>query len=937
MPDVRILDALTGEPVTVDDAEASAGLAQGRYRAGGPVAVRLRSGQVADFDDSDAAARFLATSPDAVGIDTPEHERERALQREFGDSPIRAGVEGAARGATLGLSDVAARAIGGEDVAAGMREREQRNEGAAMLGEVAGSVAPLLIPGAQAGAAARGAGVAGRILRGATAPVRGLARVAEGAGAAVARGVAGAEAGTARRILARGVGTAVEGGIEGAAASLARPLITEQALGYEPDLSADAIAMRVGMGTVLGAGLGGVLGVGMAGIGEGLGGAARMAGSLADRASLIRRGWSDTVGTELRPEVASAVGMLTEAAERATPAQRVELQVALQAGDMNAPIVQRMMAATPDGARVREIVTSGRAREEATRALRGVVDEVLGAEQQVAEYARGSLRRDAVRRRVTADNFAEQAAYAQQVLTNAQQLASRLQSGDGGIFQAGGIARGRDLGRYLAQIGETVDFAIERGGIEGAADLAITLDALKRRIGGFQRDIRKTDQEGARALQAAYMDMIAPLEDARLWGEGFATMQREFNAGWTNMLARLNQFEGRFATEGGRMASDPWRNEVIADPAKIQAFLDSAGTARNDLNDEVFDEVLAAMADFNRRVADFGDVPAELAARARATPQAVERARALVRSAREDAAIGNQWREYIALQGGARGITGVIGGFIDGGAAGAMAGAFGPTQTARALSWVQQAARRTDERLTTGVRRFLRQGGEVARDVGARGRRGAVMGSVKAYTERTRRLEEERAGLQERLAERTRALADAPRVQQALQGRAVAAVGFLEARRPAGRALAGDLLAGRTPRPPSRPEMARFLRYARAVDDPESILRDFEQGRVTREGVEVLREVYPALYQQLVRTVMRELQAQKAPPPYQARIQLGALLGVATDPSLTPEFLATVQATHAAAEAAQPQESSAAQGQAPDLAGAAASQMDSLVARRGTA
>jgi len=177
-------------------------------------------------------------------------------------------------------------------------------------------------------------------------------------------------------------------------------------------------------------------------------------------------------------------------------------------------------------------------------------------------------------------------------------------------------------------------------------------------------------------------------------------------------------------------------------------------------------------------------------------------------------------------------------------------------------------------------------------------------------------------------------MSNAPRTQQALQTRASQAVAFLQRVRPQGRTLQGELLAGKRERLPSGPEMERFMRYARAVDDPETVLADLEAGRLSREGVEVLRQVYPALYQRLVTRTMEALQDLDTQPPYQERLQLGMLLGVPTDPSLTPAFLATIQQTHAIASAQQPQQHRAAVTRTPDIAGSFASDTDRLVARR---
>jgi hypothetical protein len=75
-------------------------------------------------------------------------------------------------------------------------------------------------------------------------------------------------------------------------------------------------------------------------------------------------------------------------------------------------------------------------------------------------------------------------------------------------------------------------------------------------------------------------------------------------------------------------------------------------------------------------------------------------------------------------------------------------------------------------------------------------------------------------------------------------------------------------------------EQARFLRYAKAVDDPLSVLGDLEKGRLSREGVEALKSVYPGLYGELQGHVIAGLAERKQPLTYQQETALSVLLGV---------------------------------------------------------
>lgn len=94
---------------------------------------------------------------------------------------------------------------------------------------------------------------------------------------------------------------------------------------------------------------------------------------------------------------------------------------------------------------------------------------------------------------------------------------------------------------------------------------------------------------------------------------------------------------------------------------------------------------------------------------------------------------------------------------------------------------------------------------------------------------------------------------------------------------------------------PSLEAQRRFLEYARAVQDPLSVLDDLKRGRLPRAGLEVLREVYPELHGQ-VKAAAAELLAEQAERlgPEEAR-RIAAVLGVPAGPTDTPGYLLAVQ------------------------------------------
>lgn len=153
----RILDTLTGQVADVPDDVAALQVAKSdRYQdvTAGRVQVRTGQGERGDIalDDLPRARQWGYEPLNGAALE------EERLQRLYGDAPVRAGAEGLARGASIGLSDQLFVSTGLATPEA-LRERADRHEVISGATEIAGTVLPALLPGGQytlAGAAARG-------------------------------------------------------------------------------------------------------------------------------------------------------------------------------------------------------------------------------------------------------------------------------------------------------------------------------------------------------------------------------------------------------------------------------------------------------------------------------------------------------------------------------------------------------------------------------------------------------------------------------------------------------------------------------------------------------------------------------------------------------------------------------------------------------------
>ena len=279
-----------GNPIDVPEAEAAQRLfsKQAFLPKGAPVPVRLENGTVATVPVESLRQALTQRAQ----IISPEEHAQAVQQAHYGDTvhALETAGIGAVEGATLGLSSVGIRALGGPEAAATVKAMNTVNPKARVAGNVLGMTGAALLTGGESavgelgeGAVAKGAGelaaeAAPRAL-GATetasagrgvlrqgldvlgSPTRALGAVGE----AVERGVgklmpweahslAGKLTQAAIKTGARG---AAEGGLMGAG-----DWVSEEALDPNPELSGQRLLASVGHGALLGGLGGGALGVG---------------------------------------------------------------------------------------------------------------------------------------------------------------------------------------------------------------------------------------------------------------------------------------------------------------------------------------------------------------------------------------------------------------------------------------------------------------------------------------------------------------------------------------------------------------------------------------------------------------------------------------------------------------------------------------------------
>lgn len=284
----RVRNKRTGAITEVSDAQLGEIVAAGESDIATDARVPIvdRDGNIATVPQQHLGAMLESgTARLASSAEVNEAQRQ-AEYGTVGQQALTAG-EGLARGVTIGLSDVAAEALGADTEA--MRNRRDVNPILAGGTEVVGAVAPLFFSGgtsatvqgaglagraglaARAGQAVRAAGVAPRAIAGAGEAVTAATRAALGEGALA-------------RAAATGAGGAVEGALYGVGQSL-----SGAALG-DHELTAERLFADAGSGALFGGVAGGALSLAGSGVARVAESAQSVFGSALNRATADRIG-----------------------------------------------------------------------------------------------------------------------------------------------------------------------------------------------------------------------------------------------------------------------------------------------------------------------------------------------------------------------------------------------------------------------------------------------------------------------------------------------------------------------------------------------------------------------------------------------------------------------------------------------------------------------
>jgi hypothetical protein len=863
------------------------------------VAVRLPDGTAGTVPASQVSQLPEGSKPMSAA-EVAAEKKAIALDKkyEFRDGNIgqaaaglaAATVAGGARGASLGLSDYLASEFGGREY---LNEVKEAFPVASTVGEAGGMLGLAAATGG-AGAAAEGA-TAARLGGGL------LARV----GAAGARGFA-------------------EGAIQGVGSAISESSLKNTDLTGQALIAAGLTGGGVGLG----------LGAGLSALGAGIGklrapkAVAPTAQAYETLAAGAYRTPAPGVGQALREEVeAGAAGKATKGAAR-TSIEETAPSVEVNIG----PAKQRTVF--DQGADA--IAANPLVRAEEKAGLKSVWerrDAVLRNEEETIQKATRGFAKSlddelAASRRVDMQSFGDAKSSQMEKLLDKAKFAEQMDESIGFVTRANEVVSTwrNDVTSGLgpSAIKEWDGYIRKMAASESSGALHTTMDNMKRWL-GRQAQFGKGPyglSVAAREMDALYQGEggLMRLLESDVWGSSAAKAQREINAATSAYMAEGDILRRKFTTQYGSEAGRPLYR---ADPAALSSHFNKLTDVAADLESEGVRNYISArerMLDAMGKNYSFDASTTKALGEAK---KSLANMRGTYEASVNDAALTNQVKKALESE-RARSIGGLAGAVLD--------TATKPYTTMQRLASLEQQTQNVVVKITGGTRKLVAEAEPAAAAVGKPtlsaprrtgpgffsqlldsakpasdvAKTGATMVAGRAASDYERRAEQlnrlksDPAGIADRVGGALGPNSTAaPKATAVATATAIRGIEFLAEKMPPGRTdpySAQPMLE--RPRI-SDAEASKFRRFLAAADDPTIVLDEAAKGTLTREHVEAVKAIYPALYEEMQVQVMESLATSRKKLSYSRRIQLGILLDIPTDKTLSPDFVSAIQGTYA--------------------------------------
>lgn len=907
-------DAETGQPLSPDQiADAFANGRLGVDTSTSPIIVRDPNGTRLQLDGKDAAQRLGDYLSDGYEIETGAQTADTEMRLEANAQPLQAAGEAVVRGATLGLSDVAAGELLGDDYSQRAQIRRQSLEGIGTGLEIAGGVVPALATGGTSlGARALAATPAGLLARGTAAVGSSLER------AMLARGVG---AGAARL-----GGMLAEGGIDGALGGVGEAL-SEASLG-NAEVTAENLLASGGLGALFGAGAGGIFSGASLAAGKGARAAADRLAKTTGGA--VERGAREASGFRYLPD-----SVIDQIVDKGSKGLGIDPDLLRRGFD--------------DPSLRADLINSEPVKQELNKRLR---DDLQGMLDN-AVHVRRTYAGDVKRTNLAKDVPNNPAAYAPTVQAMNDAVAPYIRRLDD--MQARGLIKPADYKRLRGDVQHVVDavdshIGTGAGGESVGAFKRGTGDALQRKEGNLAKayetlenmkrgadEQRKrlkggggtqAEREGLPILQAEVGqlgdNLRKLLEREDLFGAAGAK-QASRNAALHKALQTGSEFRNRLVRGTGESVEpEYWEVEkAIIDGDKADSFINNLLNPNRDYTNDQIKRHLGDMADMYDTILRNDDVPDELVSQFEKARDGARRTLGTLNEAEQRLGRIGQFEaaskaegEYANFTGRLGTVGAMIGGFAAGpigaaagGAIGAAAGAAArPVSMLRAMARMEAIANRSKgmvrdvrEQTKSAVRTISKPRSErrVAATVAKAVSRAALKSNDRdEQRKRARNVERKLTDLQrdpmalaDAITYQTRGMAEqAPATSLALAQQVTKAVDFLRSKLPPASGTPNLLQPGLNERLWDAPTVDKFDRYLETISDPRQAIRELEKGTLSTESVEALKAVYPTLYGEMRVAVAEELAQHGEEMPFDSVIQLSLLMDIDGHPSMTPAY-----------------------------------------------
>lgn len=927
---VNFIDAQTGKAVSDEEARAR-GYRGLKAREGATIDIVRDDGKVFRVEALDAQI-FVEQG---FGTKTQAETAHDRRLREAEGAPVQTGLESAASSVTLGISDALARGFN-DEYADDMALRREANPIANVVGAVGGSLV-----GGGLGLAAKGTLGAARGL--------GAGLVARGAAGAGARAAAAAGKYGASPAVQRIIGIAAEGGIDAVVGGIGAEL-SEQALSDNLGLSAEHLLAYGKSGAIsglLGLGAGAALGV----TGGALG---RFVNAERKAKGLSVRGEAPTSPVRQAADEAGVNPGL-----RSVVADGLDETEVIRAGKAAGMSEEQAIAA----ARVdvyEDLQKLPKIKEELATKTRNQIDSVVKTRNVDRDMAAGKAKSAIVAQRVNVPPGGEQ--IVQDAVAEAFESTKKLRREYAERSGRGKFGEETLVKRLDKLEGEVIE-AFDKG---DARKAYLKIEESKRYLDDLAADSkrassRSADPEKLEELRLAETFALengnrfrALLEREDLWGD-IGRVQAKRNELMHRYLNYGKEFDKQLVEQTGQADElMDWRFKKSRGSATgAKSFVDKLAEPLHRHEVEDVTSFLEGRAELLKFDLDNGLVPAD---KVKVFEKALEDTQQTLIDIREQAArlervgnlkaISDLEAEEAALRGG--GVLSGVTDFVTNQAAAVAAGLgstlVGVPGAAAGAALGNAAARKLRE--TLGSKATLERLNKLSRlkaqdSVAKSKTRGESIKAMKKWLSGTaprgafggvmqaaprvfgqdkekrqanyKRITDEMASYRnnpEKLAAaigvQIEGLADvAPQTALLFAQKQQQMLAYLESKLPPSMVDTDPLQPHlKKKRFAREADLESFARRFRAANQPQTVLEDLAKGRLTKEAAETVRDLYPEMFKEMQMALVETIAEAKKPLSYKAKIQLGLLLDVTTDPSLTPDFMAEIQKLHADAEEA---------------------------------